>query len=179
VTFAERIGEPDDQAQGYVEMSEIARRDGDQELARSLLDRALEVIEPLRLRPDMRGVAALAYSKAGCLAEQDGDLAGAAQWHAKALKVLTDSQVALLPTNPALAGVVEGIAALAAARGEPARAAELLGLATALQGYVTPASLEVARAEAAGRAALTEADYDAAYTRGSRLTRADALALTF
>ncbi|HEU5421533.1 MAG TPA: AfsR family transcriptional regulator, partial [Streptosporangiaceae bacterium] len=67
VTFAERLGEHDDEAQGYVEMSEVARRDGDLALARSLLDRALEVIEPLRLRPDMRGVAATAYSKAGCL----------------------------------------------------------------------------------------------------------------
>jgi predicted ATPase/DNA-binding SARP family transcriptional activator len=178
VTFAERIGEPDDQAQGYLEMSEVARRDGDTELARSLLDRALEVIEPLRLRPDMRGVAALAYSKAGCLAEQRGDLTGAAQWHAKALKVLAESQIALLPTNPALATVLEGVAALAAARGEHARAAELLGLATTLQGYASPASLELARAEAASRAVLTAAEFDAAYARGSRLSRADALALT-
>ena len=178
VAFAERIGEPDDQAQGYVEMSEVARRDGDTELARSLLDRALEVIEPLRLRPDMRGVAALAYSKAGCLAEQDGDLTAAAQWHARALKVLAESQVALLPTNPALATVLEGIAALTAARGEHARAAELLGLATTLQGYASPASLELARAEAASRAVLTAAEFDAAYARGSRLSRADALALT-
>ncbi|HEY1644411.1 MAG TPA: BTAD domain-containing putative transcriptional regulator [Streptosporangiaceae bacterium] len=178
VAFAERLGEHDDEAQGYLEMSEVARRDGDLVLARSQLERALEIIDPLWLRPDMRGVAAAAYSKAGCLAEQDGDLTAAAQWHAKALQVLTDSQVSLLPTNPALATVVEGFAALAAARGEHVRAAELLGLATALQGFASPASLELARAEAASRAALPEGEFDAAYARGARLSRADALALT-
>ncbi|HEU5419737.1 MAG TPA: hypothetical protein VFV41_18765, partial [Streptosporangiaceae bacterium] len=118
------------------------------------------------------------YSKAGCLAEQEGDLSAAADWHARALQVLGDSQVLLLMTNPALATVVEGIAALAAARGEHVRAAELLGLATVLQGFASPASLELARAKAASRAALPEAEFAAAYARGLQLSRADALALT-
>jgi hypothetical protein len=73
--------------------------------------------------------------------------------------------------------VVAGIAALAAARGEPARAAELLGLAAALQGFDDNGSLEVARARAAIATALDGAAAAAAYERGRTLSRADALAL--
>jgi hypothetical protein len=73
--------------------------------------------------------------------------------------------------------VTEGVAALAAARGEHTRAAELLGLAHALQGYRNAASLEVTRATAAAAAAIGDQAYAAAYARGQRLTRDDALAL--
>ena len=72
---------------------------------------------------------------------------------------------------------MDGIAALTAARGEPAQAAELLGLAYALQGFSDAWSLEVTRAGAAITARLSEADFRAAYARGQRLSRADALAL--
>jgi hypothetical protein len=74
--------------------------------------------------------------------------------------------------------VVDGIAALTAARGEPARAAELLGLAHRLQGFGDARSLEVTRARAAITARLSEADFRAAYERGRCQSRADALALT-
>ena len=66
----------------------------------------------------------------------------------------------------------------AAARGEHARAAELLGLAHALQGFQNPGSLETARAAGAATAALGQDGFDAAYARGRLLGRADALALT-
>jgi hypothetical protein len=87
--------------------------------------------------------------------------------------------VAILPINRTLAGVVDAIAALAAARGEHARAAELLGLAHALQGFSDAWSLEVARATTAARAALGDAEFEAAYARGraSDGARAKALAL--
>jgi predicted ATPase len=178
VGIAEHIGEHDDEAAGYVELSELARRDGDLATARSLLDRALEVIEPRSRRPDMRGVAASAYSKAGCISEQQGDLAAAARWHAQALSVLSEGEVAILPINSALARVVEGIAALSAVRGEAGRAAELLGLAHTLQGFSDAASLEVIRARAAALADLGEAGFAAAYACGRQLGRADALTLT-
>jgi tetratricopeptide (TPR) repeat protein len=176
--FAERLGERDDEAAGYVELSEVARRDGDLAAARGLLDRALEVIAPRAGEIQMHGVTATAYAKLGCVAEQQGDLAAAAGWHARALAVLGEASVVMFPNNPTLAGIVEGIAALAAARGELARAAELLGLAHALQGFRNLRSLETARAVTAATAALGPAAFDAAYARGRRLGRADALALT-
>jgi hypothetical protein len=122
-------------------------------------------------------VTAIACTRSGCVAEQDGDLAAAAGWHARALATLAGPTAVFLPSNPTLAMVVEGIAALAAARGEAGRAAELLGLAHTLQGFRNPASLETGRAAAAATAALGPDGFGAAYARGRRLSRADALAL--
>jgi predicted ATPase/DNA-binding SARP family transcriptional activator len=175
--IAGRIGEHDDQAAAFLELSELARRDGDLAHAQALVRSAMAVIEPRGRRPDMVTVAASAFTKSGCIAEQEGDLAAAARWHAQALGLLNDAQMVLLPSNQGLAAVVEGIAALSAARGEPDRAAELLGLAHELQGYCNKASLEVGRARAAVDRCLAAAEADAAYARGRRLTRADALAL--
>ena len=126
----------------------------------------------------MHVVAATTYTKLGCVAEQDGDLAAAAEWHARALATLADVSAEFLPSNPTLAVVIEGIAALSAARGEYARAAELLGLAHTLQGFGNAASLEVKRAKAAIASGLDSGAFEAAYARGRGLGRADALALT-
>jgi predicted ATPase/DNA-binding SARP family transcriptional activator len=178
VRGAEQAGELDDAASGYVQLAEIARRDGDLAGAREELQRALAIVEPRLRRPDMFAAAAAAYGKLGCLAEQEGDLAAAGAWHQRAIGVLAEGPAALMPSNRTLAVVVDGIAALAAARGEPARAAELLGLAHALQGFSDGWSLEVTRARAAITATLSEAKFRAAYARGRRLGRADALALT-
>jgi predicted ATPase/DNA-binding SARP family transcriptional activator len=178
VGFAGRLGEHDDEANGYIELSELARRAGDLTAARSLLEQALEVIRPRAGEMQMHASTATAYTKVGCIAEQEGDLAAAASWHARALAVLTAAQVVMFPSNPHLAGIVEGIAALAAARGEHARAAELLGLAHVLQGFRNAGSLEAERAAVAAIAALGPAAFDAAYARGRLLRRADALALT-
>jgi hypothetical protein len=90
--------------------------------------------------------------------------------------------IPLVPSS-AVAGVLEGIAALAAARGAAAgaegfeRAAELLGLAHTLRGYSNDFSLDVARARSAAAAALSEAELAAAYQRGRAQGRDDALAV--
>jgi predicted ATPase/DNA-binding SARP family transcriptional activator len=175
---AKRVGEQDDQAAGYLQLSEIARLDGDLPGARRLLERAQEITEASRRRPDMHLVAASTCTKLGCVAEQEGDLPAAAAWHARALGTLADVTAEFMPSNPTLALVVEGIAALSAARGEPIRAAELLGLAHTLQGFGNAASLEVKRAKAAVAASLDSAAFQAAYARGRELNRDDALALT-
>jgi predicted ATPase/DNA-binding SARP family transcriptional activator len=177
IEVAERIGERDDHAHGYLELCELARREGDLGRAHQQLDRALEIVDPHPRRPDMIGMAAMAYSRAGCLAEQEGDLDEAARWHAQALALLAEGSAMLLPSNPLLATVVEGLAALAAARGDYAAAAERLGLADALHGFRDASSLELARAETAARAALGEEALAAAYARGRALGRADAQAL--
>jgi predicted ATPase/DNA-binding SARP family transcriptional activator len=179
VRSAERSGGHDDAVQGYAELADLARREGDLAAARDLLGRALAIAEPKQHRPDMSATAATTFSKLGCLAEQDGDLAAAAAWQERAIRVLAEPAAAVLPTNPPLATVVAGIAALAAARGEHARAAELLGLAHTLRGFSDSGSLEVARATAAAREALGDAAFQAAYDRGRSTpsARAEALAL--
>jgi hypothetical protein len=137
----------------------------------------VQIVEPRQRRPDMAFVAATTFTKLGCVAEQEGDLDGAARWHHKALAVLNGSVVTLMQSNQRLAVVVEGIAALTAARGDHARAAEMLGLASRLQGYRNAASLEVARVEAASP--LSDAEFEAAYASGRLLGQPDALALSF
>ena len=177
VRIAERIGEHDDQAKGYLALAELARQGGQLDQARQFLERALAITEPLLRRPGMSTVAISAYSKLGCLHEQQGDMAGAARWHAKAMDLAAGSPEIFLPNHPSLAELVEGFAALAAARGEPGRAAELLGLAHTLHGFRNAASLEVARTAAAATDALGAKAFGAAYAAGQGLTRDDAVAL--
>jgi predicted ATPase/DNA-binding SARP family transcriptional activator len=177
IEFAGRFGERDDQAAGYLELSDLARRSGDLAEARQLLDRARDVAESRPGRPDMILVTARTFGKLGCLAEQEGDLQAAARWHRQAVRTLADSDVPFIPVNAALAEAVAGAAALAGTEGDHLRAAELLGLARSLRGFRDTASLEEARATAAATAALGEREFAAAYERGRQLTKDDALAL--
>jgi predicted ATPase/DNA-binding SARP family transcriptional activator len=172
---AEAIGERDNAAWGHIELSDIARRTGDLAEARFRLERAQGVLEPLMPRVDLGDVYAAACTKLGCLNEQEGDLAAAAGWHTKALQVIDRN--AVLPSNPTLAGVVEGMAALALARGEPVRAAELLGTAHGLHGFRDPASFEVARVTATVTGAIGSAAFESGYERGRRVTRDEVLKL--
>ena len=48
VLSAKRIGEQDDQASGYLQLSELARLDGDLPAARRLLERAQQITEANR-----------------------------------------------------------------------------------------------------------------------------------
>ena len=179
VRAARQFGEYDDEISGYVELAELARRDGDLPTARRMLEQAREVAEPRTTRLDIRLAAVKAFSKLGCLAEQEGELEESARWHRRATRLLADNLDNLMPIpiNPTLGSVVEGWAALTVARGEPARAAELLGLAHTLHGFRDTASFEVTRTTAAVSAAIGPDEFAAAYERGRALTRADALAL--
>jgi len=176
VRHAEETSDADDALRGYIELAGLAQRAGDLAGARDLLQRGVQFAES-HPRPDLAAAVATAFSKLGCVAEQEGDLDAAGDWHRRSLAALGQITTPMLPINPTLAVVVAGIAALAAARGEPARAAELLGLAAALQGFDDNGSLEVARARATIAAALDGAAAAAAYERGRTLSRADALAL--
>ncbi len=177
VRAAERTGNLDHAARGYVHLGELARAAGDLGAARTMLDRAAEIVAARPRRPDLVFEAATAYTKLGCLAEQEGDLDAAAGWHRQALDLLASSSVLLTQSNQTLATVVEGAAALAAARDDHARAAQLLGLAHSLQGFRNEMSLEVIRVEAA--TTLGEAEFEAAYASGRLLGQPDALALSF
>jgi tetratricopeptide (TPR) repeat protein len=177
IEHAGRFGDLDNQVTGYLELSELARRRGDLAEARRLLERAREMAEPAAGRPAMVFVVARTFSKLGGLAEQEGDLRAAASWHRRAVRTLADSPVPFVPVDQALAEAVTGAAALAAAGGEHARAAELLGLAHSLRGFRGATSLDEARATAAATTALGEREFAAAYDRGRQLGRDDALAL--
>jgi predicted ATPase/DNA-binding SARP family transcriptional activator len=177
VRLAERTGKLDHAVRGYVQLSELTRGTGDLSGARAILDRAAELVASRQQRPDLAFEAAITYTKFGCLAEQEGDLDAAAGWHRQALDRFSTSSLLISQSNQTLAIVVEGVAALTAARGDHARAAELLGLAHTLQGYRNAASLEVRRVEAGSP--LSEPEFAAAYAAGRLLGQPDALALTF
>jgi len=196
VNVAGRIGEHDDEVTAYVELSDLARREGDLAAAGRALRRALDVLESGKAHPGMQSVAGTVYSALGCLAEQQGDLAAAQDWHARAMDALTKPALMPMTSGPTLGTAMEGIAALAAARGEAARAegfegtaalsaargaaeraAELLGLAHTLRGYRNDFSLDVTRARSAAAAALSEAELAAAYERGRAQGRDEALAV--
>jgi predicted ATPase/DNA-binding SARP family transcriptional activator/tetratricopeptide (TPR) repeat protein len=172
---AERIAERGDAANGWIWLSELARHEGDLDEARVHLERALALIEPRKARADFGTSAALAYSKRGCLVEQEGDLAGAEEWHEKALRAL--DRIVAMPIDRLIGTLVHGFAALAAARGEHVRAAELLGGAHTLQGRPDAWSLEIDRTTASALDALGQAAFDEAYERGRGLTREQTLAL--
>ncbi|MFI6521113.1 AfsR/SARP family transcriptional regulator [Spirillospora sp. NPDC050679] len=170
----ERIGDYANTAGAYMWQSELRRIDGDLAGARVALGRALELITPRRHRADFIHVSALTYSKLGCLAEQEGDLAESARWHVRAFEAAAESPMF---ANPNLAVLVEGLAAYRAARRDFAGAARLLGLAHRVHGFRDPLSFEVDRTERAAREALGEDAFAAAYDRGRQATREDALAL--
>lgn len=172
---AERVGEYADAANGHLGLGELDRRAGDLAAARAHVERALELVKPRAHRADFVQSTGLTYSRLGCLAEQEGDLAAAEQWHAQALRVARED---FSGDNQELGTLVEGIAALAAAHGEHERAASLLGTARTLHGFSDAGSIEVERATAAATGALGREAFEAAYECGRRTTREQALALT-
>jgi tetratricopeptide (TPR) repeat protein len=174
VSTAERLGEHGNAAAGLLALSDLARRTGDLPGAHGPLLRALEVLGPRANRSDQLRTVVLTFSRLGCLAEQEDDLAAAADWHAKALATVHDKRVS---DHGTLAVATEGLAALAAARGGYERAAELLGTAHTLHGYRAERSLEVGRVTVTASDALGAEVFEAAYERGRRATFEQALAL--
>lgn len=102
-----------------------------------------------------------------------GDVRAGAELVAQALRATLGSAVARgrsgVPDLYDVAYVTQAGAAVAAAGGEPARAARLLGIATRLRGVTDAGSRERAWTEAAARKALGDAAVDAAYADGAGL----------
>ncbi|MFB7471332.1 BTAD domain-containing putative transcriptional regulator [Kitasatospora sp. NPDC056184] len=171
---AERAGDFDSAVEGHVAVSRLLRAAGDLPGARTPLTRAVELLDGIAPGGHAIRTVALAYGQLGCLAEQEGDLAEAARWHAEAVRELGREEIV---HQQAAAQLLEGVAALAAARGEPGRAAELLGAAHTLHGYRDDRSPEVRRAAGAVAAALDRSAAEAAYERGRRVPVEGALAL--
>ncbi|WP_067461289.1 BTAD domain-containing putative transcriptional regulator [Actinomadura macra] len=164
----ERIGDLSNATSAALLLSELSLQEGDIAGARSYAERAYDWCEPRRHRPDFTEVSRRTYSRLGCLAEEQGDLAAAADWHARAFDRFEDD---VFSSNPVLGGLVEGLAALIAASGDHTRAAELLGTAHTLLGFRDDGSYDVRRTVASVTEALGEAAFAAAYTRGRDVTR--------
>jgi tetratricopeptide (TPR) repeat protein len=70
---AERTGEQAEAANGYLILSEIARRDHDLAAARALLESALALVEPRALQAGFTETSARTFSLLGCLTEQESE----------------------------------------------------------------------------------------------------------
>ena len=179
VHIAERIGEKDDAASGYLELAELARQLGDPDRARELIGQAVESAEANLRRPGMMSIAITGYSKLGCLDEQAGRPglgapAGTPRRPGRSASAKTCScpTIRWRPRWPKAAPRWPRPGA------STSRAAELLGLAHTLHGFRDAASPEVRRVTALSSAALGPADFAAAYATGQARTRADLAALS-
>ncbi|WP_433197168.1 BTAD domain-containing putative transcriptional regulator [Nocardia sp. CA-107356] len=108
----------------------------------------------------------------GWTAVADGDVAAALSSHRQALEIALGS--GQLPTA---ASAVEGLAGVALLTENAERAAVLLGGGAALRGVALANDPDVARTTAAARNTLSDQRFDAAYRRGSGMTREEVLAL--
>ena len=172
IAAAGRIGEFVDQAGGYQELGELARRAGDLDTARERYEAALQLIESRSWRPDGGLVHTILLSRLGCVAEVEGDLEQARRFHREAMRVAAG--VPFMMNTAALATALAGVAALEQAGGDSARAAELLGTACTIMGTTDAANHEAARTTAAARAVLGADEFQAAYDRGRKVTREQA-----
>jgi predicted ATPase/DNA-binding SARP family transcriptional activator len=110
-------------------------------------------------------------ARLAAVAMRTGDTARASQLLAAALREAGGSV-----EQPALAGVIDTVAALAVGF-DPGLAATLLGAAHMVRGSFDESSLDSPAARDAARAALGQDGYDDAYRRGRGLTRDETLAL--
>ncbi|MEW9528066.1 BTAD domain-containing putative transcriptional regulator [Microbispora sp. NPDC049125] len=150
-------------------LGELARAGGDLTVARSLLAGALGDLDGVSgAPPQLRARALLSL---GRVEIADGDLDAARSRLREGLAAAQEAG-----DRSAVAGVAEGLAALAVAEGETGEAAGLLGLAAAVRGVPDRGSPDVLRAEAAARATLGEAAHAAAYAATARLGTDAALA---
>ncbi|POM27879.1 putative HTH-type transcriptional regulator [Actinomadura rubteroloni] len=174
IVQSERVGEFSEAANGYVGLSDIARRAGDLAAARVPLEHAFGLVEQRMFRPDFGSTAVSVLSRLATLAALEGDTEAADHWHARAFARLDGD---IMIGNQGVAAVLCGLALHRAVRGDAVRAAELLGAAQALNGYRDAYNDDLLAAEDAARSALGDASYEAAHARGRALSREEIRAL--
>ncbi|MGH2561734.1 MAG: ATP-binding protein [Thermomicrobiales bacterium] len=163
----------------YANLGVVARMRGD--LTRAAAHHE-EALRRERASGYLRGVTA-SLGDLGDVARDQGDYGRALAWYQEALGVLQDGNLQTRSVNE----VLEGVATVAAATGQPERAARLLGAVAGLReriglGLRFPADiLAYQRAVAAARVALGEEAFAAAWSAGRDLPRdqvvAEALAV--
>jgi tetratricopeptide (TPR) repeat protein len=177
--LANRIGNRVDAASVYDGMGLLARRRGDPTLAAQHHRKALGIYRELRHHAGTRVlpglVQALSLSSLGYCQEMLGDLAEAERCHREALGMAREHGAILT-----IAVGIEGLAGVAAARGEVERAARLLGSAGAIRAQmgaplVQPEREDVDRAAKTARRGLGDKAFDHAYRDGQALDLDSAL----
>jgi hypothetical protein len=158
------------QAQEYVGWA--ARGQGDYAAAQSAFVAALT---GAREFADW-GLAARALTGLGTVAREQGDLAGAAALHRESLAQRHGPEPSWEQGDS-----LDGLAAMAVARGQPVRAARLLGAADAVRTALAMQLLPIERPghdepARAARATLGEAAFAAALAEGQALTTEEAVA---
>jgi predicted ATPase len=141
---------------------EFARLTGDYAVARRELERAAALADHVTVAPQFQ---ALIASSVGYLDVAQGDLAAALVHHTEALDLALGCKDA-----PVIAQVLVGAADLAVQRGDPLRAALLLGASAGIRGMADLSLLDYPRVEAATRAALGDDAFTEAVARGQAVT---------
>ncbi len=159
---AERGGLPEGFAAVAHARADFARLAGDLTEARTQLDRVRELTRQAWSRV---AVAPQFYSlieaSFGYYATAVGDLDTASAHHDRAMALAIDSNDA-----PVVAMVLVGAADLLLHRGEPHRAAVLLGASEGVRGAKDVSQLDYTRVDTAIRAALDDDDFVACYAEG-------------
>jgi predicted ATPase/DNA-binding SARP family transcriptional activator len=159
---AERLGLPMLRAFAAYTAGDLARLDGQPEIARAALLRAVELAGPPLVTQQIRALAATGL---GYLDGAAGDLGAARRWHADALAAARSTSDA-----PVIAQALVGLADLALREGDPERSATLLGASFAVRGTEDRSVPEEEQVAAHARAVLGDARYEQAYQRGQRVT---------
>ncbi len=159
---AQRIGLVEARYHSAYMPAELARREGDAEVAARFAAEAAALVEDPAAAPQARAVVATLQ---GYLATAAGDLAAARRHHARAL-----ANAARSVDAPVVAGALVGIADLAMAEGDPAWAATLLAASVAVRGTEDRSLPDAARLAAAAREAVGAAAFGQAWRRGEGTT---------
>jgi predicted ATPase len=159
---AERLGLPDLLAFAVYTAGDLARLDGELDIARQALIQAMNLA---RLPHSARQLRAVTATGLGYLAIAEGDLAAARRWHTEAVEAARASADA-----PVIAQCLVGLADLALCEGHPVRAAELLGADFAIRGTTDRSVPDEERVADEARSVLGDTRYGEAYQRGLRAT---------
>ena len=168
--IAHEVGAEDQKVFVAHARGDIARWQGRLDEARELLDAALTGFGRGADRAIGQRYAVMLVSRAH-LDVVAGDLDRARARHRQALASALASG-----DRPVIARVVELLADIALAGGDPGRAATLLGTAEVLRGVAGEADVDVARVRAAALAALGDQGFARAYRRGAARPREQVLA---
>jgi predicted ATPase/DNA-binding SARP family transcriptional activator len=165
-----KLGDVEGTAWSLISLGTVARYRGDTERASALLTESLSLSEGIGFR---EGIA-WSVEQLGLLAAADGDPA-AVRLLRRSFELHSE-----LRDRWRMSSVLEDLAAIALARGNPGRAARLLGAAEGIRGaigtVIAPCErLQHNQVTKLARAALGDEEFDAAVARGLRAT-ADELA---
>ncbi|MFF5262992.1 BTAD domain-containing putative transcriptional regulator [Actinomadura viridis] len=166
--LARRAGARDKVAAAHHGLGEVARLRGDLDGARRLYEGALAQVYPERFIAAATRAAALIGL--GWLAVAEGDAAGARALLREALEMGVDHPVFLHRSQAVVA-----LGGLALLEGDGEHAALLAGAAGVLRGARADGGPDLARVEAAARALIGDAAYEAARAKGAAMTAEEAV----